>query len=52
MVQYRTGGNLGQGSIGIVKEAVHVDTGEQFACKVIRKERMQGREHLVSLEIA
>ena len=45
--QYRTGKTLGSGTYAIVKEAIHVKTGEYFACKVINKKLMEGREHMV-----
>jgi len=50
--QYRTGKTLGSGTYAIVKEAVHIKTGEYFACKVINKKLMEGREHMVRNEIA
>lgn len=30
-----------------MKEAIHVETGKYFACKVINKKLMEGREHMV-----
>ncbi len=45
--QYRTGKTLGSGTYAIVKEAIHIQTGEYFACKVINKKLMEGREHMV-----
>ncbi|EIW53194.1 Pkinase-domain-containing protein [Trametes versicolor FP-101664 SS1] len=50
--QYRTGKTLGSGTYAIVKEAVHIKTGEYFACKVINKKLMEGREYMVRNEIA
>ncbi|KAK0469381.1 kinase-like domain-containing protein [Desarmillaria tabescens] len=50
--QYRTGKTLGSGTYAIVKEAIHIQTGEYFACKVINKKLMEGREHMVRNEIA
>ncbi|PPQ83403.1 hypothetical protein CVT25_003850 [Psilocybe cyanescens] len=50
--QYRTGKTLGSGTYAIVKEAIHVETGNHFACKVINKRLMEGREHMVRNEIA
>lgn len=47
--KYRTGKTLGSGTYAIVKEAIHVETGKYFACKVINKKLMEGREHMVSL---
>ncbi|KAI9567726.1 Pkinase-domain-containing protein [Boletus coccyginus] len=49
---YRTGRNLGSGTYAIVKEAIHIKTGEYYACKVINKKLMEGREHMVRNEIA
>jgi len=50
--QYRTGRTLGSGTYAIVKEAIHIKTGEYFACKVINKKLMEGREYMVRNEIA
>jgi serine/threonine protein kinase len=50
--QYRTGKTLGSGTYAIVKEAVHVHTGKYYACKVINKKLMEGREYMVRNEIA
>ncbi|KDR77361.1 hypothetical protein GALMADRAFT_246752 [Galerina marginata CBS 339.88] len=50
--QYRTGKTLGSGTYAIVKEAIHVQTGKYYACKVINKRLMEGREHMVRNEIA
>jgi hypothetical protein len=30
-----------------VKEAIHIKTGKYYACKVINKKLMEGREHMV-----
>ncbi|KAK9478623.1 kinase-like domain-containing protein [Lipomyces japonicus] len=48
---YRTGKVLGQGSYSVVKEAVHIETGQKFAAKIINKRLMSGREKLVRNEI-
>lgn len=45
--KYRTGKTLGSGTYAIVKEAIHIDTGKYYACKVINKKLMEGREHMV-----
>ena len=45
--QYRTGKTLGSGTYAIVKEAVHIRTGKYYACKVINKQLMEGREYMV-----
>ncbi|KAH0831259.1 Pkinase-domain-containing protein [Lanmaoa asiatica] len=50
--QYRTGRTLGSGTYAIVKEAIHIKTGQYYACKVINKKLMEGREHMVRNEIA
>ncbi|KAF9269509.1 Pkinase-domain-containing protein [Marasmius fiardii PR-910] len=50
--QYRTGKTLGSGTYAIVKEAIHIKTGKYFACKVINKKLMEGREYMVRNEIA
>lgn len=50
--QYRTGRTLGSGTYAIVKEAIHITTGKYYACKVINKKLMEGREHMVRNEIA
>ncbi|CCU98311.1 unnamed protein product [Malassezia sympodialis ATCC 42132] len=35
----------------VVKEAVHIESGKYYACKVISKQLMRGREHMVRNEI-
>lgn len=35
------------GTYAVVKEAVHISTGKYYACKVINKRLMEGREHMV-----
>jgi serine/threonine protein kinase len=45
--KYRTGKTLGSGTYAVVKEAVHIKTGKYYACKVINKKLMEGREHMV-----
>ncbi|KAF8266268.1 Pkinase-domain-containing protein [Lactarius quietus] len=50
--QYRTGKTLGSGTYTIVKELVHIKTGKYYACKVINKKLMEGREFRVRNEIA
>ena len=49
--QYRTGKTLGSGTYAIVKEAVHIKTGKYYACKVINKKLMEGREFMVRASI-
>ncbi len=48
-IQYRTGKTLGSGTYAIVKEAVQIKTGKYYACKVINKKLMEGREYMVRL---
>jgi len=43
---YRTVKTLGSGTYAIVKEAVHIKTGKYYACKVINKKLMEGREFM------
>ncbi|KIL68396.1 hypothetical protein M378DRAFT_71318 [Amanita muscaria Koide BX008] len=50
--QYRTGRALGSGTYAIVKEAIHISTGKYYACKVINKKLMEGREYMIRNEIA
>ena len=38
---------MGSGTYAIVKEAVHIKTGKYYACKVINKKLMEGREYMV-----
>ncbi|KAL7415961.1 kinase-like domain-containing protein [Mrakia frigida] len=49
--QYKTGKTLGSGTYAVVKEAVHIVTGKYYACKIISKKLMEGREHMVRNEI-
>lgn len=49
---YKTGRVLGNGTYAVVKEAVHIETGKYYACKVISKRLMAGREGMVRNEIA
>ncbi|KAF7342151.1 Calcium calmodulin dependent protein [Mycena venus] len=51
-MQYRTGRMLGSGTYAIVREAIHIHTGKTYACKIINKKLMEGREYLVRNEIA
>ncbi|KAL4779583.1 kinase-like domain-containing protein [Aspergillus varians] len=50
--RYKTGKTLGAGSYSVVKECIHIDTGQYYAAKVINKRLMTGREHMVRNEIA
>ena len=43
---YEFGHKLGQGNFGIVLEALHKDTGTQWACKVINKEKVSSHKVL------
>ncbi|KAJ6527737.1 kinase-like domain-containing protein [Mycena capillaripes] len=49
---YGTGRLLGRGTYAIVREARHLETGEVYACKIINKKLIQGKEDLVRTEIA
>jgi calcium/calmodulin-dependent protein kinase I len=46
--RYKVGKTLGAGSYSVVKECVHIDTGRYYAAKVINKNLMAGREHMVN----
>ncbi|KAJ7611701.1 kinase-like domain-containing protein [Roridomyces roridus] len=50
--KYRTGKLLGKGTYAIVREAIHIATEDRFACKIINKKLIEGREYLVRNEIA
>jgi len=50
--KYRTGKMLGSGTYAIVREAIHIVTEQPFACKIINKKLIEGREYLVRNEIA
>ncbi|KAF8185838.1 Pkinase-domain-containing protein [Mycena galopus ATCC 62051] len=43
---------LGSGTYAIVREAIHIHTNHVYACKIINKQLMEGREYLVRNEIA
>ncbi|CAN6643360.1 calcium/calmodulin-dependent protein kinase I [Trichomonascus vanleenenianus] len=49
--KYKVGRQLGQGTYSVVKEAVHIETGKFYAAKIISKQLMSGREHMVRNEI-
>ncbi|KAI8647107.1 CAMK/CAMK1 protein kinase [Parasitella parasitica] len=49
--KYKTGRVLGNGTYATVKEAMHIDTGKYYACKIINKKLMEGREHMIRNEI-
>ncbi|KAL1412736.1 Calcium/calmodulin-dependent protein kinase type I [Vanrija albida] len=49
--QYKTGRTLGSGTYAVVKECVHISTGKYYACKVLNKKFLTGREHMVRNEI-
>ncbi|KAK7042206.1 Pkinase-domain-containing protein [Favolaschia claudopus] len=49
--QYTTGKVLGHGAYATVKEAFDKETGGVYACKIINKHLMRGREYLVRNEI-
>ena len=47
----KTGKTLGQGSYATVREAIKISTGEKYACKVISKALMKGKEQMIVNEI-
>ncbi|KAL1890576.1 Calcium/calmodulin-dependent protein kinase type I [Ceratocystis pirilliformis] len=49
--RYQVGKTLGAGSYSVVKECFHIETGRNYAVKVINKRLMAGREHMVRNEI-
>ncbi|KAK7022291.1 kinase-like domain-containing protein [Favolaschia claudopus] len=49
--QYTTGKVLGRGTYATVKEAFDKETGDVYACKIINKHLMRGREYLVRNEL-
>ncbi|KAI7866086.1 kinase-like domain-containing protein [Spinellus fusiger] len=49
--KYKTGRTLGNGSYAVVKEAMHIETGKYYAVKIISKQHMEGREHMIRNEI-
>ncbi|CAO3642464.1 unnamed protein product [Mucor hiemalis] len=49
--KYKTGRVLGNGTYATVKEAMHIETGKYYACKIINKKLMEGREHMICNEI-
>ncbi|KAK3823449.1 MAG: kinase-like domain-containing protein [Benniella sp.] len=50
--KYRVGKVLSQGAISIVREAMHVNTGQRFAAKVFSKRALGGRAAMLKEEIA
>ncbi|KIY49081.1 Pkinase-domain-containing protein [Fistulina hepatica ATCC 64428] len=50
--QYRTGRILGSGTYSVVKEGIHLVTAQHYACKVINKQHLSGREHMIRSEIS
>ncbi|KAK7042197.1 calcium calmodulin dependent protein [Favolaschia claudopus] len=50
--QYKTGKTLGSGTYAVVREATHIETEQKYACKIINKQFIEGREYLVRNEIA
>ncbi|KAJ6570502.1 Pkinase-domain-containing protein [Mycena vulgaris] len=49
---YRTGKTLGRGPHAIVKKAIHIKTGKYYACKILNKKFMEGKEHMMRNEIS
>ncbi|KAF1799862.1 kinase-like domain-containing protein [Mucor lusitanicus] len=48
--KYKTGRVLGNGTYATVKGNI-IDTGKYYACKIINKKLMEGREHMIRNEI-
>jgi len=48
--KYEIHRNLGEGQFGKVKEAVHMETGQRFAVKIIRKDRIQKEKDVESVK--
>lgn len=42
---------IGHGTYSVVKECMHIETGQYYAAKIINKRLMSGREHMVKNEI-
>ncbi|KAI8985340.1 kinase-like domain-containing protein [Pilobolus umbonatus] len=49
--RYQTGKVLGNGTYAVVKECMEIETKKYYACKIINKGLMEGREHMVRNEI-
>lgn len=47
--KYKLGSNLGAGAFGQVRRCVHIDTGNEFAIKVMKKEMVRKRKIYVKL---
>ncbi|KAJ7027220.1 hypothetical protein C8F04DRAFT_1294713 [Mycena alexandri] len=50
--QYRMGRTLRSGTDVSVKEAINIQTGRSYACKILNKALMDGKKHMVQNEIA
>lgn len=48
---YKTGRTLGSGTYAVVKEAQRIADGQRFACKIISKNLLRGREQMIRNEI-
>lgn len=48
---YKTGRTLGSGTYAVVKEAQRIADGQRYACKIISKKLLHGRESMVRNEI-
>ena len=46
---YEFGDKLGKGSFGVVWHVTHISTGQQYACKIINKEKVALRSVQLSL---
>lgn len=49
--KYKTGRVVGAGTYATVKEAIHIETGKYYAVKVVNKQIMRGKEHMIRNEI-
>jgi calcium/calmodulin-dependent protein kinase I len=47
--KYKLGTNLGAGAFGQVRRCIHLDTGNEFAIKVMKKEMVRKRKIYVKL---
>lgn len=50
--EYDVGRVIGDGNFAVVRECVHRKSGQQFALKIIEKEKCRGKEHMIASEVA
>lgn len=48
---YTVGPKLGEGSFGIVREVIHKETGEKWACKAVNKDNNKEKVHSSALSM-